>query len=220
MKKKYQIFVSSTYKDLINERAAAVNALLDMDFIPVGMEQFPSSPMKQWEYITKMIDMSDYYLLILAGRYGSIDKESGLGYTEKEYQYAQEKGIPRIAFLHRDIGKIPMDKSAENDAEKQKLKEFRTLVENDGLVNYFENEDELKAMIMKSVSKLATDCPRTGWIRADQIESSIDKDKYLQEIKELLEKLQVNIAQQVEELVPKWEPISKEDIDALFDKAN
>ena len=142
MKKKYQIFVSSTYKDLINERAAAVNALLDMDFIPVGMEQFPSSPMKQWEYITKMIDMSDYYLLILAGRYGSIDKESGLGYTEKEYQYAQEKGIPRIAFLHRDIGKIPMDKSAENDAEKQKLKEFRTLVENDGLVNYFENEDE------------------------------------------------------------------------------
>lgn len=67
MGKKYQIFVSSTYKDLITERAAVVNCLLDMDFIPVGMEQFPSSPMSQWEYIKKVIDMSDYYLLISGG---------------------------------------------------------------------------------------------------------------------------------------------------------
>lgn len=218
MKKKYQIFVSSTYKDLINERAAAVNALLDMDFIPVGMEQFPSSPMKQWEYITKMIDMSDYYLLILAGRYGSIDTESGFSYTEKEYRYAKQKGIPTIAFLCKDLGKLPANKSAENDAERECVKKFRELVENDGLIDYYEDERDLKFAIAKSVSKLAENCPRTGWIRADQIESSIDKDKYLQEIKELLEKLQASITQQVEGLVPKWEPISKEDIAALFDK--
>lgn len=218
MEKKYQIFVSSTYKDLVDERMAAVNCLLDMNFIPVGMEQFPSSPMKQWEYITKMIDMSDYYLLILAGKYGSIDEASGLGYTEKEYRYAKEKGIPTIAFLRKDLGKIPAEKSAANDAERDRVKKFRELVESDGLIDYYEDEKELKFAIANSVSKLAQDCPRTGWIRADQIESSIEKDKYLNEIKELLEKLQSNIAQQVEEMIPKWEPIPEADIVAMFDK--
>jgi hypothetical protein len=99
--KRYQVFVSSTYTDLIEERAAVTSCLLDNDCIPVGMEQFPAMPMSQWEYITKMIDSSDYYLLILAGRYGFIDSKSGLSYTEKEFQYALEQGIPVLAFYKK-----------------------------------------------------------------------------------------------------------------------
>ena len=86
--KRYQVFVSSTYKDLVEERSAVTSCLLDNDCIPIGMEQFPAMPISQWDYIKKMIDSSDYYLLILAGKYGSIDPQSGLSYTEKEFQYA------------------------------------------------------------------------------------------------------------------------------------
>ena len=50
MERKYQVFVSSTYEDLKTERQAAISCLLDMNCIPVGMEQFPASSLSQWEY--------------------------------------------------------------------------------------------------------------------------------------------------------------------------
>jgi len=40
--KKYQIFVSSTYEDLKDERQAAVEAILLAGHIPAGMELFSS----------------------------------------------------------------------------------------------------------------------------------------------------------------------------------
>ena len=83
MQKKYQVFISSTYVDLIEARAAATQCLLDNDCIPVGMEQFPASEMSQMEYIKKMLDNCDYYILILGGKYGSLDTD-GIGFTEKE----------------------------------------------------------------------------------------------------------------------------------------
>lgn len=92
--KRYQVFVSSTYRDLIEERTAVMNCLLDNDCIPVGMEKFPAMPMSQRDYIKRLIDESDYYLLIVAGKFGSIDRETGMGYTEKEFRYALEKEIP------------------------------------------------------------------------------------------------------------------------------
>ena len=52
-----------------------------MNCISVGMEQLPASSLSQWEYIKKMIDMSDYYLLIVAVKYGSIDPDENISYT-------------------------------------------------------------------------------------------------------------------------------------------
>lgn len=103
MDKKYQVFVSSTYTDLQEERQCAISCLLDVNCIPVGMEQFPASSLSQWDYIKKMIDMSDYYILIVAGKYGSIDPEEKISYTEKEYNYALSKGIPILTFMFNDI---------------------------------------------------------------------------------------------------------------------
>lgn len=121
MNKKYQVFISSTYEDLKEERIGAINALLDMECIPVGMEQFPASSLSQWEYIKRLIDMSDYYLLIVAGRYGSIDPETNMSYTEKEYEYAKSKGIPIIAFLHANPLNLPVRKYAETDDEREQI---------------------------------------------------------------------------------------------------
>lgn len=72
MQKKYQVFVSSTYQDLIDERKEVTQALLESNCIPTGMELFPASSRMQWEIIKSVIDDCDYYLLILAGRYGSL----------------------------------------------------------------------------------------------------------------------------------------------------
>lgn len=120
MKKKYQVFISSTYADLKEERMAVTQCLLDNDCIPVGMEQFPASGMSQMEYIKKMLDDCDYYILILAGRYGTLDKD-GIGFTEKEFDYACQKNIPIMSFVFEDSSLIPNGKSEQTDLGKKNL---------------------------------------------------------------------------------------------------
>ncbi|MGV4033752.1 DUF4062 domain-containing protein [Citrobacter freundii] len=82
MDKRYQVFVSSTFTDLEEERKHVIQTLMEMDCIPAGMELFPAIDEGQWEFIKKVIDDCDYYLLIIGGRYGSV-AEDGLSYTEK-----------------------------------------------------------------------------------------------------------------------------------------
>lgn len=69
MEKKYQIFISSTYKDLIEARSKVRDAILSMMHFPVGMEMFNAADEEQWEIIQETIDSSDYYVLILGQRY-------------------------------------------------------------------------------------------------------------------------------------------------------
>ena len=99
MTPKYQIFISSTYKDLIPEREQVMKSILRLGHIPIGMEQFNAANETQWEMIKRRIEESDYYLVIVAHRYGSVEEESGLSYTEKEYDYAVAQGVPAMAFV-------------------------------------------------------------------------------------------------------------------------
>ena len=71
IRKRLQVFVSSTYKDLIRQRQSAVEAILTAGHIPAGMELFTSGDESQMEVIDQSIDESDIFLLILGGRYGS-----------------------------------------------------------------------------------------------------------------------------------------------------
>lgn len=72
MEKKYQIFISSTYEDLKEERRIVQDTILSMYQFPIGMEMFSAADEKQWEIIQETIDSSDYYVLIMGFRYGSI----------------------------------------------------------------------------------------------------------------------------------------------------
>ena len=47
MNKKYQIFISSTYKDLIDERNKVRDVILSMYHFPIGMEMFNTSDEEQ-----------------------------------------------------------------------------------------------------------------------------------------------------------------------------
>ena len=82
MEKRYQVFVSSTFADLKEERRRVMQALMEMDCIPAGMELFPAADEEQWVFIRRVIDDCDYYLLIVGGRYGSVTPE-GVSYAER-----------------------------------------------------------------------------------------------------------------------------------------
>ena len=117
MNKKLQVFVSSTYTDLIEERQAAVEAILDAGHIPAGMELFKADNESQLKTIYKWIDESDVYMLILGGRYGSIESKSGKSYTQLEYEYALNRNIPVFAvvlskdFLTSKINSLGLEKT-------------------------------------------------------------------------------------------------------------
>src|SRR5215471_2014903 len=102
IRKRLQVFVSSTFEDLREERQAAVEAILSAGHIPAGMELFAAGDESQMEVIKQWIDESDVYLLILAGRYGSIDEKSGKSYTQLEYEYAVAKGKQLFACVIKE----------------------------------------------------------------------------------------------------------------------
>ena len=72
MQKKYQIFISSTYEDLKDERKKVQDTILRMYHFPIGMEMFSAGNVDQWKVIRETIDSSDYYILLVGHRYGSI----------------------------------------------------------------------------------------------------------------------------------------------------
>ncbi|KHE93377.1 MAG: DUF4062 domain-containing protein [Candidatus Scalindua rubra] len=110
MEKRYQVFVSSTFRDLQDERRIVIQTLMEMDCIPSGMEIFPALDQEQWDFIKKVIDDCDYYLLLIGGRYGGLTPE-GISYTEKEYNYALDKGMKIVAFIHKKRENLSFDKS-------------------------------------------------------------------------------------------------------------
>lgn len=171
--KKYQVFVSSTYEDLKEERAAVMQCLLDNDCIPVGMEQFPASNMSQMDYITKMLQNCDYYILILAGKYGSIDPHTNLGYTEEEYDYAISHKIPVLSFVVQNIGTLTNNKCEQTDEGKHRLELFRQKVLQNKLAKKYINKDSLRAEVITSLHQCIKDFPAVGWVRGD--ESGIDR---------------------------------------------
>src|SRR5258708_26794967 len=132
IKKRLQVFVSSTFSDLRDERQAAVEAILSVGHIPAGMELFAAGDESQMDVIKQWIDESDVYLLILGGRYGSVEPKSGKSYTQLEYEYALSKGKPLFSCVIKDSAienrvKEEGTKVIEMQ-EPQKLKDFRDLV--------------------------------------------------------------------------------------------
>ncbi len=176
---RYQVFVSSTFSDLENERAEVIRTLLNMDCIPSGMELFPAVDEEQFEYIKRVIDDCDYYLLIIAGRYGTLSP-NGLSYTELEYQYAVDKGIKVIALVHKNPDLIPSGKIENNSESKQKLKSFKEEVTSNRLVRFWEKSEELPGRVALSVQAAIKMHPSIGWVRSNRVSSEQTQERLLE----------------------------------------
>lgn len=169
MEKRYQVFVSSTFLDLQEERQEVMQALLELDCIPSGMELFPAANEDQWSLIKKVIDDCDYYIVVLAGRYGSVGTD-GYSYTEMEYRYATEIGKPVIGFVHREPGSLAADRCEQTDAGKQKLTAFRDLAQQK-MCRFWTSPADLGSQVSRSLIKLIKSNPAIGWVRGDQVPS-------------------------------------------------
>lgn len=180
MNKRYQVFVSSTYADLKEERSKVIQTIMELDCIPAGMELFPSIDEEQFNFIKKIIDDCDYYLLIIGGRYGSIS-EDGVSYTEKEFDYARQKGLKILAFVHDAPDMIPFGKSEADGLIREKLEDFRVKVSTNRLIKFWRTAEDLPGLVALSLSKTIKSYPAVGWIRGN----SVTNPEVLQEINAL-----------------------------------
>lgn len=169
MKKKLQIFISSTYIDLKEERQAAVQAVLEAGHIPAGMELFKAGNESQLKTIYKWIDESDVYMLILGGRYGSIEEKSGKSYTQLEYEYALAKNIPVFAvvlsdsFLTQKITSLGF-KNITEQISPDKYKEFKTLVMSK-IIREVDDCKDIKLAVHSTLNEFLNEHSLVGWVR-------------------------------------------------------
>lgn len=168
LKKRLQVFVSSTFSDLKVERQAAVEAILSSGHIPAGMELFTAGDESQMEVIKQWIDESDVYLLILAGRYGSVEPKTSKSYTHLEYEYAVAQCKPLFACVITEQSLEQRVKSMgtlaiERD-HPQHLKDFRSTVLT-RMVRFWDDFKDIKIAIGDTLSQFARRQDLVGWVR-------------------------------------------------------
>lgn len=186
MQKKLQVFVSSTYSDLISERQAAVEAILRAGHIPAGMELFAAGSESQLEIIKRWIDSSDIYMLLLGGRYGSIEPSSGLSYTEIEYRYAVEQGKPYFAVVLSD--NYIQQKVKEHGttiielAERAKLGAFSEMVKSK-ISRFADHQSDIRLAVLESMLDIQTRYSLKGWVREDEVPDITELLKQITDLK-------------------------------------
>ena len=160
--KKYQVFISSTYVDLKEDRLMVSKALHHLDCFPTMMEEFPASDQRQLDYIYRNLECADYYIIILGGRLGSIDSDSGYSYTYLEYKKAEEIGIPVIAFIKCDEDGKAL-RFEEDDIRKKQYDLFFKEVMANRLCKFYSNINEISLMVVDSINEEICRNPQKGW---------------------------------------------------------
>lgn len=190
MRKKLQIFISSTYIDLIEERQAAVQAILKAGHIPAGMELFRAGDETQWDMIKRWIDESDVYMLILGGRYGTVEPTSGKSYTHLEYEYALARKMPVFAVVIKEqaltqkVNKV-LSEGKNADAVKEinnveKLGEFKELVKG-RVCEFFEDTKDIQLAVHSKMNDYVMQDQLSGWVSGREI---IEKENSMQNLEE------------------------------------
>lgn len=153
---------------MIPQRTAVRDAILRMNHFPVGMEQFGAADEEQWEIIKQTINTSDYYVLIIGYRYGSVipagHKDAGISYTEKEFRYAEKSSVPILAFFPDES--VPISPNQLEDEEsRKKLEAFKSSIKSSKLVDFWKNEDDLATKVIAALYKQFDRTQRPGWVR-------------------------------------------------------
>lgn len=172
LKRRYQVFVSSTYEDLKEERWHAMQALLETKCIPTGMELFPAASEDQWKLIQRVIDDCDYYVVIVAGRYGSLGP-SGKSYTEMEFDYAVDSGKSILGFFHSEVDGLPASRVEKCEA----LKTFTAKIKSKPCKGWT-TPHALGSAIKSAMLNAFENDPKPGWMRASSSQPELSSPKH------------------------------------------
>jgi hypothetical protein len=183
--KKLQVYVSSTYSDLQEERNAAFNAILSLGHIPIGLEKFPASDEKSTQIAKRFIDNCDVFVILVGGRYGSVELKSKKSYVELEYDYARRKEIPIIPIL-LDDHQITRLKKEQKTSERKKteptqsgqrrLMAFRKRILVQSMAKFYSKPSDIEVIVANALNDITVRYPNIGWKRATSSSQPVRKN--------------------------------------------
>jgi hypothetical protein len=165
MPKKYHIFISSTVDDLKTERQALCRIILELGHIPVCMDSLDITEKTGWRIVKKNIAESDYFVSLVAHRYGQLPEGLGgkAGITEIEYAQAIKARIPVLALI---IAGKARWKAAKKDKERKvvaALDEFKEKLKSHPFSEWL-NMQDLKQSARELLSRELALNPAAGWV--------------------------------------------------------
>jgi hypothetical protein len=157
-----KIYISSTYKDLREHRAAVHQQLRDMQHTVRAMEDYVARDDRPADACIRDVRSSELYVGILAWRYGYVPSypgAPGTSITEMEYDAAIAAKIPRLMFLLDETAAwVPglLDSATGENEAGQRIRAFRGRVATDRLASSFTSPDDLAKKVAAAVHLAGT----------------------------------------------------------------
>lgn len=169
--RRYQVFISSTFRDLADERKAAVEAVFERGHIPIALERFSPADESDLHVIHKAMASCQVYILIAGHRYGDLVPDRDISFTELEYDLAQQHKLFTLVFLLDDASlherRRAFDNGNTRDVQEmrnyEKLMRFRRKV-TEHSAKPFKPDDPFKYLVEIALSDRLPHCTRPGFV--------------------------------------------------------
>jgi hypothetical protein len=139
-----KIYISSSFRDLREERRAVAEAITGRRHVAVGMETYRATDEPAVEFCIADVKRCDIYIGIFAFRYGSAIGTEGKSITQLEYEAAGDAGHKRFIFLLREDAPWPVDRT---DEDRTRILTLRKLLCDRHMVKFFANSQELAGFV-------------------------------------------------------------------------
>lgn len=145
----YNVFLSSTGKDLAEYRKGAIEVCNRLGLVPIGMEFFEAMGKGASEGSKRKLDGADVYVGIFAHRYGYTEQGYDKSVTEIEFDYAgDDLKLDRLCFvIDPDYQWLP---SRIDFANYDKLTTFKTKI-NSLIRDQFTTVEDLKLKLFQAL---------------------------------------------------------------------
>lgn len=178
MKKQFKVFISSTTDDLKEARKRIQDTLLAMDCIPENMENFWAADVETWDYIKNVLSECDYFIIVIAARYGSIYEKTGKSFIQMEYEYAKVLNIPIGRFVYENPEELPFANYDKTEELQKKFNDFRAELQHGQIVKYWRNLDQLCCLICITIHQFIVSDIENLLYKNNNLKIKIDKMKF------------------------------------------
>jgi hypothetical protein len=152
-----KIYISSTYKDLIEYREIIYKSLRKMGHDVIAMEDYVANDTRPVEKCLSDVEKCDIYVGIFAWRYGFVPEGYEFSITEQEYRSAKTYKIPRLIFLLEDNAFWTpgfMDSHTGEGEAGKRINSLRNELKNEHMVSFFDGKVDLAVDVAIAIYKL------------------------------------------------------------------
>ncbi|MGN2485244.1 DUF4062 domain-containing protein [Acinetobacter calcoaceticus] len=196
---RYQIFISTSGRDMQPERMVLSQTLVGMGFFAWGLEH--RTPLTT-TLARRQIDECDYVILLLGSQYGE-QAISGVSYLSLEYEYALSQAKPIIVFMHEQPENREIDLQETHPQLKDKFLAFRKkLLHEAEHIFYFKTPRELELAVRLNIPLMIEQYGGQGWVPVHQAHQLEDEIKLLKSKISQLEQRLTEPSTQLNEVAP------------------